>query len=464
MKYDAPLTDEERFPLLGEEGRKLLLWMWEHPHAPRYNFKCGDRLTGESLKRVRDYEIELNASEKGWSWNELPVWVKEFAHRCLAEVPFYRRRGGSADDFSSIPTFGRAELKREPWSFVPDSQRLDDLIVYYTNGTTGQRLNVLSHPEVSSIYLPALRSALSTRGVQLEGGNGRVSIITVCAQAKTFTYASVSSFLDGAGFVKINLNPNEWRDPADCAQFLDDCNAEIYTGDPISFVALSKLPLKTRPKALVSTAMTLLAGLQRELEDHFRCPVIDVYSMTEARTIAVRTDRGYEIIPHDLYVEILDVEGRMCKPGERGEVTLTGGPNPFLPLVRYRTGDYAAISFDEAKPVLTDFEGRPPTLFLSSRGKIVNNIDVSFALREFPIAQFALHQNTDSSLLFRMRGDVDAEKVRDALLSLFGADQALSIKELTEEETTSGKVVQYTSDIADVSVAQSDLEYYLANP
>jgi phenylacetate-CoA ligase len=459
MRYDAPLTDEERFPLLGEEGRKLLLWMWEHPHAPRYNFKCGDRLTGESLQRVRDYETELNTSHKGWALGEPPDWAKEFARRSIAEVPFYRRRGGAADSFDSIPTFSRAELKHEPWSFVPDSQRLDELIVYYTSGTTGQRLNVLSHPEVSSIYLPALRAALATRNVKLEGGIDRVSIITVCAQASTFTYASVSSFLDGAGFVKINLNPNDWREMEDCVKFLDSCNSEIYTGDPISFVALAKLPLKTRPKALVSTAMTLLPGLQKELEEHFRCPVIDVYSMTEARMIAVRTDRGYEVIPHDLYVEILDAEGNLCPPGVRGEVTLTGGPNPFLPLLRYRTGDYAAMEFDGAKPLLVDFEGRPPTLFLNSTGKIVNNIDVSYELREFPIAQFALHQNQDRSLVFRLNGNVDRDEIRQALLNLFGTDQLLVIKELTEEEVAGGKVIQYTSDIQDVSVDQSEIEY-----
>lgn len=463
MKYDAPLTDEERFPLIGEEGRRLLLWMWEHPSAPRYNFKCGDRLTGEGLKRVRDYEIELNTSEKGRMWGEPPAWAKEFARRCASEVPFYRRRSISQDDFASIPTLGREELRREPWSFVPDSQRLDDLIVYYTSGTTGQRVYVLSHPEVSSIYLPALRFALATRGVRLEGGSGKVSIITVCAQASTFTYASISSFLDGAGFVKINLNPNEWREADDRVRFLDDCNPEVYTGDPISCVALAKLPLRTRPKAIVSTAMTLLAGLQKELEEHFQCPVIDVYSMTEARTIAVRTIRGYEIIPHDLYVEILDAEGRLCPPGVRGEITLTGGPNPFLPLLRYRTGDYAAMEFDGAKPVLVDFEGRQPTLFLNSLGKIVNNIDVSYALSEFPIAQFALHQNPDRSLAFRMRGSAEAEKVRDALLALFGEDQTLTIKELSEEETIGGKVIQYTSDIDPASVSQSELEYQVYN-
>lgn len=464
MTRNLTLTDEERFPLLNEDGRKLLEWMWEHPNAPRYNHKCGDMLTGEGLQRIRDYETELNTAPKGWAWGETPAWVKSFVDMCLTDVPFYRRRGGSPEDFFAITPCDRADLDREPWSFVPDSQPLDELIVYDTTGTTGHPLNILSHPEVSSKYLPALRAALRTRGIELTGG-GRVSIITVCAQASTFTYATVSSFLEGAGFIKLNINPNEWRDPMDPVRFLDSCDPEIYTGDPISFMALAKLPLKTRPKALASSAMTLLPGLHKELEEHFGCPVLDIYSMNESRLIAVNTDRGHEIVPHDLYVEILDEEGNPCRPGVRGEVTLTGGRNPFLPLLRYRAGDHAAMEFRGATPILIDLEGRAPVVFVTQEGTLVNNIDVTYALKPFALAQFSLHQNEDRSLAFKMRGsDVAPNKVRAALLKIFGPDPELTITELTDADTRGGKALQYTSDIKDLSIYRGEMLFHASTP
>lgn len=460
MNPDRPLTIKERFPLLTEEGRKMLHWMWEHPSAPRYTHECGDRLTSEAIERIRDYEKELFATPKGWQQGERPAWLNDFVEWCLKDVPFYRKQGGSMENFSAIPTFARADLAREPWSFVPDSQPLDDLILYDTTGTTGHPVKILSHPEVSSKYLPALRAALATRQVTLDGGNGRVSIITVCAQNSTFTYAMVSSFLDQAGYIKVNLNPHDWRDPDDRVKFLDDCNPEVYTGDPISFLALARLPLKTRPKALVSTAMTLLAGWQRELEERFGCPVIDIYSMNECRTIAVRTDRGYEILPHDLYVEILDPAGNPCPRGARGEITLTGGRNPFLPLLRYRTGDFASMDFDGAAPVLVDIEGRTPVVFVATDGRLVNNIDVTYILKPFAIAQYSLHQFADRSLLLRLRGgDIDEDKVGSVLLKIFGADQKLAIEELTDAHTTGGKVIPYTTEIVDASVLRGELKY-----
>ena len=454
------LTEDQRFPLLTEDGRQLLRWLQEHPNAPLYNYGCGDQLTREGLERVRAYEAELKAAQKGWSHGELPAWATNYVEMCLKQVPFYRRRNGSAEDFFSIPTTDRADLIREPWSFVPDLQPLDEMIVYDSSGTTGRPLLVPSHPEVSSKYLPALRAALARHNVALEGGKDRVSILTICAQNSTLTYASISSFLDSAAYVKINLNPADWRDAGDRARFIDSCDAEIYSGDPISFAALMKLQLATRPKALVSSAMTLLPGLKRLLEAHFNCPVIDVYSLCESRFIAARVNDEFEIIPHDLYIEILAPDGRLCQPGERGEITITGGRNPFQPLLRYRTDDYAAMEFRGSTPVLVNFEGRQPTLFIDARGRIINNINVTRALKPFPIAQFSLHQFEDRAIFLKMRGiGVDEQKVKAALLDLFGVDQTLVIGELTDENAREGKVIQYTSDIKDISIERAEFNF-----
>ncbi|HKQ07738.1 MAG TPA: capsule biosynthesis protein CapK [Blastocatellia bacterium] len=460
MSRTCSLPDEERYPLLDDEGRRLLGRLLEHPSAPRYNFRCGDQLTAAGLERVRAYERELNAAPATWAHGAPPAWVGDYAAWCLREVPFYRKRKGAADDFFALPTCDRADLSREPWSFVPDSQPLDDMIVYDSTGTTGAPLYVPAHPEVSAKYLPALRAALARQGVRLEGGPGSVAIMTICAQDYTLTYATVSAFLDQAAYVKINLNPGEWRDPQDCVRFIDDCRPEIFSGDPLAFAALAQLPVQARPKALVSSAMTLLPGMQRRLEARFGCPVIDVYSLCESRFIAARRNDAFEIIPHDIFVEILDRDGRLCAPGERGEIVLTGGRNPFQAMLRYRTDDYAAMAWRDGRPVLTDFEGRQPTLFVDTRGELVNNINVTHALRPFALAQFSLHQFADRRLRLRLRGDdVDEASVRQALVRLFGDGQELTIEALPGTGARGGKVIQYTSDLTGDELAEKGFSF-----
>ncbi len=458
MKPVRHLSDEKRFPMLTDAGRGFLRDLREHPNAPKYNYSCGDQLTRAGLENLHRYEQELRTAKRSWRHGETPDWVLNFADRCLLDVPFYRQRGGSAEDFSAIPTCSRKDIVKEQWLFVPDSQPLDELMMYYTSGTTGKTFDVLMHPEVSAKYLVKLREALRRIGVTLEGGVGRVFAINICAQSSTLTYATIASYLNEAGYIKINLNPNEWRNPDDVAQFIDAQNPEIYMGDPISFLALTKYKLQTRPKALMSSAMKLMPALKQELEEHFGCPMIDVYSMTESRFIAASYDtKRYEIIPHDLYVEILDAEGNACPPGVRGEVTLTCGRNPFQPLLRYRTGDFAALDFSGDYPALVEFEGRQTVMFVNTEGKIINNIEVTRALEPFAIAQFSLHQNADHSLLFKMRGNLsDEAKIKSALLNLFGATQQLQIEELREDETSNGKALHYSTDLQDFGIANTE--------
>jgi phenylacetate-CoA ligase len=442
------LTEQQRYPLMTDEGRRLLEWLHENEFAPRYNHHCGPRLTAEGLDRVRAFEVEVRQSPPRWRPEALPAWVPEFAAFCLREVPFYRRYG-SPPDFAHLPACRRAHLGREPWAFVPDSQPLDDLIVYSTSGTTGHPLNVLSHPETAARYLPLLRAALARYGVTLTGGAGAVACLLICFQQSTFTYATVSPFLDFAGFAKINLNRTDWRQPDDAAKFIDACRPEIYTGDPLSFAELAGLPLTARPKALISTAMALLPGLRDALSTRFGCPMLDTYSLNEAGLVGVAEASGrFTLLQPRLYVEILAEDDQPCPPGVRGEIALTGGYNPFLPLLRYRTGDYGRLDYAGDQPFLADLEGRPPVTFRTTGGATLNNVDVSVALRDCALPCYALHQTADGALKLRLpRECAQRDQVRAALLRLFGANQALTIEDLPPGPPR-GKVVQYTSDDA----------------
>ncbi|HOT30375.1 MAG TPA: AMP-binding protein [Candidatus Ozemobacteraceae bacterium] len=452
MPGDRRLTDEERFPLLDETGRRMLERLREHPHAPRWTFPCGDRLTREFCDRIGSFEADLRCGPAGSGWvggDRRPAWLEPFAEKCLRHVPAYRRRARSGCRFDEIPTCSRADLGREPWAFVPDDQPLDDLLAYYTSGTTGNAVSVLSHPVTAGAYLAALRVMLGRAGIALESGPDRVAIAQVCAQTATFTHATIMSYLGGAGYVKVNLNPHEWRHPEDPVRFLDDTAPEILTGDPVAFAALAELPLRHRPRALVSSAMSLLPGLKAMLETRFGCRVFDVYSLNESRFVAFAGPHGHEILPHDLYVEILDERDRVCPPGKRGEIVLTCGRNPFLPLLRYRTGDTAALGWVEGKPVLLGLEGRAPVLFLTSGGEVVNSIDVTRALGHLPISQFSLRQETDGSLVLRFRGaEGEEEAMRRILECLFGPGMNIDIGILDAPLAGGGKAITYSSALS----------------
>jgi phenylacetate-CoA ligase len=149
------------------------------------------------------------------------------------------------------------------------------------------------------------------------------------------------------------------------------------------------------------------------------------------------------LLQRELFVEILDEAGRRRGLGQRGEIVVSGGIDPALPLLRYRTGDYASLTLDAAGELCLDgLEGRPPVVFTAADGAPVNNIDVTHALSPFALPQFALHQAADGSFTLRAAGAYDENALRRALEAVLGASARIDVAQLVDE----GKVRQYTRE------------------
>ena len=441
------IRDSDRYPTLTDHGRSMLRFLREHPHAPLFRNESGNRLTAEDVERVRAHEREALSASVGWRPGTEPTWLLDFVNHCLEQVPHYRRYGAPPARFTDLPTIDRGDLGRDVAQFVPDDVPIDRLINFRTSGTTGHALLLASHPVVAASYLAFHKRALRHFGIELRHGRGQVGVVLLGWQRRCFTYVSVTPTMDESGLAKINLHPDDWRDPDDRARYLDALAPEVLAGDPISFAELLSLPLTHRPRAILSTSMSLSDGLRRALQERFVCPVLDLYSMNEAGPIGVHDDElgGHLLLQPRLYVELLDGEGKPAATGARGEVTLTGGFNFCLPLLRYRTGDHASLALHGELPVLVGLEGRPPVRFRTSAGAWINNIEVTHVLRPFAIPQWALHQAADGSLHCRLfDASSSAAQVERVLRELFGAGTPLRVKSLPRAE---GKVVQYTSEL-----------------
>ncbi len=363
---DLPATDAERYPTLTPDGERTLRFLREHPHAPIYRNASGNRLTAADVDAARAFEREVrDATIPSQAPETPPAWLRPFVARCLESVPFYRRYGSPPARLADLPTISRADLSRDVAQFVPDDVPTARMMHFSTSGTTGHPLLVPSHPLVAANYLAFHKRALRRVGIELQAGRGQVGVVLLGWQRRCFTYVSVTPTMDEAGLAKINLHPDDWRHPDDRAAYLDALKPEVIAGDPISFAELLELPLRWRPRACLSTAMALLPGMRRALEERFLCPVLDLYSMNEAGPIAVADLRmgGHVLLQPRLIVEILAPGGEPLPPGGRGEITLTGGFNTCLPLLRYRTGDHAALRCDGPEPVLAGLEGRPPVRY-----------------------------------------------------------------------------------------------------
>jgi phenylacetate-CoA ligase len=439
MADDAP---EARFPMLNEAGARMLRWLTEHPAAPLFTHLATERLSGLALARLAAWEKGLDSMP-----TQADSWLEDLIKRCYRLVPHYRALGAPPEALSAVPSIHRGDLAAVPWRFVPDDAPLDDtMAVYQTSGTTGHPINVPTDAVALAKYVPLLRRALALHGLRLSGGPDTVAIAVVAFQASTWTWASVAQYLGMAGCVKLNLNPADWRRPEDRAAFLEACAPELICGDPISFAEMARLRVNVRPTALISTAMTLLPFVRDDLMTRFGCPVIDLYSMNESGPLAAR-DPGdtWRWLRPDILLELLGPEDQPVADGARGEITLTGGNNPYLPLLRYRTGDFASIRRASDGLALADIEGRPPIVFRTTDGRFVNTVDVSIAMKAHALAQFTLRQRQDGGLILRVRGRRDPAGLSATLAGLFGSSTETVIEDLPDGPPET-KCVQYTCD------------------
>jgi phenylacetate-CoA ligase len=431
-----------------------------HPCAPRWNRVASDRLREDDVRAVWAFRDAL-VRERAPFGLEPPDTVRAWARARRPVVPSFRARLATPAivdrAWDAIPTTSREDLAVAPESLVPDDAPLDRMIVYRTAGTTGHALLVPHDARAAACYLPLLEVALARWGVDAGFGADDVAML-VGAQAHTVTYATGLAVWDQAGFAKVNLTRSEWPDEEAPRRFFAELAPALLTGDPISFAELVARGVVVRPRAVVTTAVAMSDALRKRLTVHLRAPVIDWYSLTETGPIGYACPRGggaYHVVSSDLFVEAVDLRGRPVRAGERGEITVTGGRNPFLPLLRYRTGDWGRLDFSpcpcgDPMPRLAALEGRAPVVFRAADGADVNPVDVSGVLREHPIVQHELVQRADRSLelaVRTIRGEgVDLAVLRRGLHRLFG-DVRLELRFDPSLGDRTGKVAPYRSEL-----------------
>jgi phenylacetate-CoA ligase len=444
LRLDDPLH-RERFPTLSVHGQRMLDFMLGHACAPVFRNRSGNRLLAHEVEAQRAYEREVGAASVGWLPGALPDWVSSFVESVFAQVPHYRALGSPPRFVQDVAPVSRADFAADIAQFVPDKVALDRMIQFRTTGTTGHPLLLPSHPVVAARYAAYHKRALRRLGIEPAHGRGQVGVVLLGYQKQCFTYVSVTPAMDESGLAKLNLHPDDWRHPDDRARYLDALAPEIVAGDPISFSEYLKLPLTRAPRALISVSMTLLPGLRERLEKRFGCPVLDIYSLNEVGPVGVLNAAlgGYLLLQPRLYVEILDRAGQPVPAGATGEITVTGGFNFCLPLLRYRTGDFASLGFSEEGPLLLGLSGRRPVRYLT-RGGWINNIDVTHALLPFAISHFNVHQRADAAVVLRLAPDAmtHAGAAQGALASLFG-QPGVEVEILLADD----KTLQYTSDM-----------------
>ncbi len=445
-----------RNPMITAGGYRRLRALLDHPDAPAWNYEVGDRLRSDDLPYVESFYAVLRDEPPRFGADP-PQNIVEWIKGQRPSVPLFQSNLQEGfdirRDWAFIPTTCRADITMRLEDIVPLDADLSRLIVYDTSGVTAHAIQIPHHPRAMAQYHPAYRFILEQYGIRPEFSDQVTACLNVGCQVSTVTFANVFSVWNQAGFAKVNLHERVWE-RAMARRFFSDTAPLFITGDPLGFAQMAKWGIDYRPAAMISTAVALAPELKAALEARYACPVIDLYSTTETGPIAFTdpSGEGMRIFAPDLYVEVVDSDGRPVPEGEVGEICVTGGRNPFLPLLRYRTGDYCRIVSDRhGRPCLRDLQAREPVNFVDSDGLPVCMVDVSRIIRACPLVQHQFIQHADAScslVIQPLAGyHVDTDLLLGKLAALFGPSLPVSITldERLADKFPGGKVIPFSS-------------------
>ena len=98
------------------------------------------------------------------------------------------------------------------------------------------------------------------------------------------------------------------------------------------------------------------------------------------------------ISAEDIIIEIVDDDGTVLPPGEKGEVVVTHLSTSDFPFVRYRTGDVAVLddgvcSCGRGLPLLKEIQGRTTDFIVAEDGTVMHALALIYAIRDVPGVQ-----------------------------------------------------------------------------
>ncbi|WP_374946089.1 CoF synthetase [Agreia sp.] len=427
------LVDAERWPTLTAEGARRLESLRSHPDAPAWVHATGDRLSAEAVERVRE-----PLATSGWLDEHLDI---------ARRLPAYRRRAADLRGLEDFPLITRDDLVDDVSAFVPLDADLGRSVHGSSSGSTGRALLIPDDIEDTARTFHLLVALAAEQGVEWMPDSSRMALAHVVTQRQAFTYASVISSFDQATMARLNLDERQWTNREMRARFLIAQNPQAFSGSPTSLAELldADLVASLRPVVIFSGAMALSGALRVDLERAYRCPVIDIYGLHETRPIASSADGGpFVVLDRRVHVEIVDHEGLPVEFGALGEIVVTAGENPLLPLVRYRTGDFGRLVDVGGRLAIADLEGREATTFLAADGTRVPSVDLTQHLQAAGAHGWSVTQDATGRVSATIvRGD--SGRVAAALEALLGRGVEVE-QRATLSELGAGKPRRYSSN------------------
>ncbi len=169
------------------------------------------------------------------------------------------------------------------------------------------------------------------------------------------------------------------------------------------FINKNNIKISFTP-VIQTTTGPLYPEMRSEIKKAFNnCHVFNYYGSREVSSIAseVKGKDGLQVMYDNIFVEILDENGKQVKKGEEGEIVVTTLNNEYMPLIRFKIGDRGVKGDDEefGTLVINSVLGRTLGVIYREDGSYIDGqYFVTLFFNNTGIERFQLVQNNLKTL------------------------------------------------------------------
>ncbi len=287
--------------------------------------------------------------------------LKKVLMYAVSKVPFYKRLGitiSSTDNAFKVirkfPIIDKELVKENLGLFI--STDISKMNVYHTStgGTTGVKLDLYVNVDAFAkewafmvrmwerIGYRLGDKVITFRGVKIKGASKGI-------------YWQLQPLYNALEMSPFHLN---YETAPLYIKKIIEWNPKFIHGYPSAITLLAKFVKELgiseklpQIKAVLLTSENIYPWQRKLIEEAFNTRVFSWYGQTEKVVLAGECEYStlYHVFPQYGFMELVDESGDLVDMNEEGEIVGTSFLNLAMPLIRYKTGDFAKISDEKCK-------------------------------------------------------------------------------------------------------------------
>jgi phenylacetate-CoA ligase len=202
-----------------------------------------------------------------------------------------------------------------------------------------------------------------------------------------------------------------------------------------------------RPRAVITSAESLIPEYRQTIEEAFGCKVFDHYGSREIGAMASECEEhmGFHVSAENVLLEFVR-DGEHVAPGEHGVILATNLRNYGMPFIRYELGDVGRPSEDvctcgRGLPLIESIDGRVSqfvSIYDEETGKVIpvltsNPGIIAKVLNQVPVVTFRVSQKNLEKITIELvtkpdYSDEHTEFVQEFLYDYIGKYIEIEIK------------------------------------